>query len=293
LTLRLLPNDQRNKDAQEHKEIRSQFVSDEYDRQPTAQRMVDDNKADQKPESCCEAFYESCCDCCIRLMSPPTKLVPIDSFPLSLNQRNRLESIRTRCNTRFDRDSPSHRQKLFEFAGVALSSSGGLTESELFDSPKWKTIGFQGKDPSTDFRGAGILGLEQLAYFINKEPAVFQRFLQSQQTEVEYLLPFAIVGLNVTFMLTNFLCITQPTNYQLTPELAQSYRSFIGLLNENENLFDELYAYVLLNLEARWRRYRYRYLDFPVVLKDLRILTSSAFFKQPTSLQQLQQFLTF
>ena len=27
---------------------------------------------------------------------------------------------------------------------------------------QWVDIGFQGKDPSTDFRGAGMLGLEQL-----------------------------------------------------------------------------------------------------------------------------------
>ena len=27
---------------------------------------------------------------------------------------------------------------------------------------QWIEIGFQGKDPSTDFRGAGMLGLEQL-----------------------------------------------------------------------------------------------------------------------------------
>jgi len=27
---------------------------------------------------------------------------------------------------------------------------------------EWIEIGFQGKDPATDFRGAGVLGLEQL-----------------------------------------------------------------------------------------------------------------------------------
>lgn len=30
------------------------------------------------------------------------------------------------------------------------------------ESTEWVDIGFQGKDPATDFRGAGILGLEQL-----------------------------------------------------------------------------------------------------------------------------------
>jgi len=30
------------------------------------------------------------------------------------------------------------------------------------ESTEWVDVGFQGKDPSTDFRGAGVLGLEQL-----------------------------------------------------------------------------------------------------------------------------------
>ena len=29
-------------------------------------------------------------------------------------------------------------------------------------SKKWIDIGFQGKDPATDFRGSGLLGLKQL-----------------------------------------------------------------------------------------------------------------------------------
>jgi len=32
-------------------------------------------------------------------------------------------------------------------------------------SEKWIDIGFQGVDPVTDFRGSGILGLENLYYF--------------------------------------------------------------------------------------------------------------------------------
>ena len=60
---------------------------------------------------------------------------------------------------------------------------GGLTQSVLCceqlwnalrpDDPleeritkKWIDIGFQGADPATDFRGAGLLGLKQLHRFV-------------------------------------------------------------------------------------------------------------------------------
>lgn len=40
-------------------------------------------------------------------------------------------------------------------------------------SKQWSQIGFQGEDPSTDFRGMGLLGLENLLYFATyyQEPA--------------------------------------------------------------------------------------------------------------------------
>ena len=34
---------------------------------------------------------------------------------------------------------------------------------------EWVDIGFQGKDPATDFRGAGTLGLEQLLVITDED----------------------------------------------------------------------------------------------------------------------------
>ena len=38
------------------------------------------------------------------------------------------------------------------------------TELESRHTKQWQEIGFQGKDPATDFRGMGILGLYCLQY---------------------------------------------------------------------------------------------------------------------------------
>lgn len=40
---------------------------------------------------------------------------------------------------------------------------------------KWKEIGFQSKNPRTDFRGAGHLGLLCFMYLIEYYPAEFDR----------------------------------------------------------------------------------------------------------------------
>mmetsp|Transcript_32476 Transcript_32476/g.23998 ORF Transcript_32476/g.23998 Transcript_32476/m.23998 type:complete len:153 (+) Transcript_32476:109-567(+) len=38
----------------------------------------------------------------------------------------------------------------------------------------WKQIGFQSKNPRTDFRGGGVLSLNCLRYFVKKYPDIFK-----------------------------------------------------------------------------------------------------------------------
>ena len=79
------------------------------------------------------------------------------------------------------------------FPGVEMSER--VTE-------QWLRIGFQGADPATDFRGMGVLGLQNLVYFGEHYPEVFQR-LVSKQRKRDY--PLACAGINVTAMLVDLL----------------------------------------------------------------------------------------
>jgi hypothetical protein len=73
-------------------------------------------------------------------------------------------------------------------------------------SEQWKEMGWQGKDPSTDFRGGGFISLENLVYFSKNFPKSFQELLRKQNGDRaiwEY--PFAVAGVNITFMLIQML----------------------------------------------------------------------------------------
>ena len=60
---------------------------------------------------------------------------------------------------------------------------------------EWGEIGFQGQDPATDFRGMGMLGLEQLLYFTTKHNKTALKVLKLSQGDGSDLsgFPFAIV----------------------------------------------------------------------------------------------------
>lgn len=68
----------------------------------------------------------------------------------------------------------------------------------------WTEIGFQGDDPATDFRGMGLLGLDQLIYFAETYPDHALHVL-SQSHHPQYGFSFAIVGINMTEMCVNLL----------------------------------------------------------------------------------------
>lgn len=51
-------------------------------------------------------------------------------------------------------------------------------------STQWQQIGFQGKDPSTDFRAMGLLALDNLYYFAEKYNENAQRILKASHKQV-------------------------------------------------------------------------------------------------------------
>lgn len=62
-------------------------------------------------------------------------------------------------------------------------------------SDRWKDAGFQGADPTKDFRGGGIFALMNLLYLAQDHPGTFHRLLHKSdghRSEWEY--PFSAAG---------------------------------------------------------------------------------------------------
>lgn len=63
----------------------------------------------------------------------------------------------------------------------------------------WEEIGFQGTDPTTDFRGVGVLGLLQLTFFIvNPETCKLCKVIYDLSNDSVQHFPFAIMSMNIT-----------------------------------------------------------------------------------------------
>lgn len=132
-------------------------------------------------------------------------------------------------------------------------------------SDQWKEMGWQGKDPSTDFRGGGFISLENLLYFSKKYPKSFHELLRKQNGDRalwEY--PFAVAGVNITFMLIQMLDLQAAKPTSLVGAV------FLNLLLENDRAFDILYCITFKLMDQKWLEMHASYMDFNVVIKSTR-----------------------
>ncbi|KAG6385114.1 hypothetical protein SASPL_153941 [Salvia splendens] len=114
-------------------------------------------------------------------------------YTLTPMQEERLQSLKERLGVPYDETRNDHQealQALWDAAFPDVKLKGMISE-------QWKDMGWQGANPSTDFRGCGFLSLENLLYFARNYPQAGER------SEWEY--PFAVAGINVSFMLIQML----------------------------------------------------------------------------------------
>ncbi|KAF3679413.1 hypothetical protein FXO37_03866 [Capsicum annuum] len=96
------------------------------------------------------------------------------SFDLTPSQEECLLRLQNRIDVAYDSSIPEHRFLFVFDLKEALKAlwKVAFPEEKLYGliSEQWKEMGWQGKDPSTDFRGGGFISLENLLYFARNFP---------------------------------------------------------------------------------------------------------------------------
>ncbi|XP_059428843.1 uncharacterized protein LOC132162595 isoform X1 [Corylus avellana] len=180
---------------------------------------------------------------------------------LSPLQEERLKNLRQRLEVPFDGSRVEHQDALKLLWRLAYPDR----ELPSLKSDLWKEMGWQGPDPSTDFRGGGFISLENLIFFAQKYPESFQRLLHKQDgTRAEWEYPFAVAGINISFMLAQML------DLQSGKPTSLAAIRFLELLNEDEMAFDNLFCVSFQMMDAQWLAKRASYMEFNDVLKSTR-----------------------
>lgn len=195
------------------------------------------------------------------LTLPSNSLEKLLVRSLSPLQEERLRKLQCRLQVPFDGSLVEHQDALKQLWRLAYPDR----EIPPLKSELWKEMGWQGTDPSTDFRGGGFISLENLIYFAEKYPEPFQRLLHKQDGKrAEWEYPFAVAGINISFMLAQMLDLQSGK-----PRSVAGVR-FLELLAEDEMAFDNLYCVAFRLMDAQWLARRASYMEFNDVLKSTR-----------------------
>lgn len=156
---------------------------------------------------------------------------------LIFGYRQLLAEVEQLRKVQYDADNFTHESKLYE-----------LWERLMPDEPligrvtkQWQDIGFQGDDPKTDFRGMGMLGLENLLYFAKEYQTAASHALSHSRHPV-YGYTFAIVGINLTSMA-----------WQLLKDgTAKTYVYNMSKQMPTMQTFHQFYSYLVHEFDKYW-----------------------------------------
>ncbi|KAJ3706965.1 hypothetical protein LUZ61_010670 [Rhynchospora tenuis] len=227
------------------------------------------------------------------------------SFDMTPSQEECLQRLQNRIDVSYDCTNKDHQDAL---KSLWYASFPG-TELLGLISEQWKEMGWQGKDPSTDFRslslslshthththththnthalycyfnpyktlkfafllcwhcrGGGFISLENLLFFAKNFPRSFQELLKKQNgNRALWEYPFAVAGVNITFMLIQMLDLQAAKPRTLLGAI------FLKLLSENERAFDILYCIAFKLMDQQWLSMHASYMDFNTVMKATR-----------------------
>ncbi|KAL4587295.1 hypothetical protein LXL04_000163 [Taraxacum kok-saghyz] len=177
-------------------------------------------------------------------------------------QETRLRTLQKRLEVPFDGSCLEHQDALRILWRLAYPNR----ELPGLKSEAWKDMGWQGSDPSTDFRGGGFISLENLIFFAKRYPEAFENLLNKNEGDrAEWEYPFAVAGINISFMLVQMLEI------QSGKPTSLSGIRFLEFLSNDELAFDELYCVAFKLMDAHWLAKRASYMEFNEVMKSTRM----------------------
>ncbi|KAK9916118.1 hypothetical protein WJX75_008858 [Coccomyxa subellipsoidea] len=218
----------------------------------------------------------------------PEQLRPVQ---LSSMQTARLNDLRTRIQVLFDADNPEHidgLKRLWEHAFPGVPWQG-------VQADKWVDMGWQRNNPSSDFRGAGLIALHNHLYMAQEQPRLFRRLLDKVEgTRSDWEYPFAVAGVNLTYMLEEVFDLRDKRVGSLIDDRlpgSPAGRGFLCLLAGSSTVFETVYCMAFEVLDREWLDMKASYMEFPAVMTRVQSHLVRVLSAQPGSLAELRRLL--
>lgn len=198
---------------------------------------------------------------------------------LYIFQKHKLHMYKGNRSIAYDKTNPDHEATLMRLWAATYPD----TKLESRVSEQWKLLGFQGTDPATDFRGMGLLGLEQLVYFAENHSDIFRKIVNGQIARKEREYPVAVAGINLTQKLYEILKIDD----------ASPDGPIFPVIFSHRHAFEEMYCSAFQVLDHTWDDMNASYMDFPKVIAAVHKQIVEVIDARPLSIDQYHFMLCY
>jgi len=269
---RRVPHQKQSSDNEEHTPLlekerhyysfNSQLIEEEIEVVPQRPTNVNVSTSDQKMD---HFGFDSIFQKLIEILKQFLCAFQWNQTPEIYNYH--LDEFKRKVSEVYNNTDENHEKLLMRLWDLSFPEE----ELESRISKKWQKLGFQGTDPSSDFRGAGIFGLFNLVYFAENYPEKFHSMLKKTNELEGY--PFAISGLNITNMLFNLLGFGFKSNQKDHSASRKLICQVIFKDDENSDHihrvnFGELFCLCFMILDHEWYTSKAQYMDFPRVIQQ-------------------------
>ena len=207
------------------------------------------------------SFFSSVLDDTRRWISSITR-AQLPSIPV----KQKIVELRQLMKTPYVHSS--HEEMLINLhTMIRLHTRQEFMENEFCRSGLcWKAIGFQHEDPESDFRGGGLLSLQNLNFFLayhGEEASALIRRRFERSNGANY--PWAAAGINITRMIASCFELVSSNGY--TTVTVYTAKVYWDLLLLDPNAYDRLYVVAFRILDAEFTASSGSYMTFPTILQ--------------------------
>lgn len=186
---------------------------------------------------------------------------------LSQSQLKLFYLMKSFANILYEDSNSSHQKNLKDLYQIAFEQD---LNSQDLSSDQWMSLGFQNKSAQTDFRGAGLIGLNNLIIFAKKQKKIMQEMCFQSN---EFL--WAMTSLNITYFLKIFFHLADFLNYKKDKKAIcsrKSLKNFTLLLESGvransgkellvleeclKDIFYEIHEILLIYCFKQWLNFR-------------------------------------
>ena len=203
-----------------------------------------------------KAFEEKLCCCCI-------------NYDLTVSEYKSFNSLKKKVIPSYNAQNEEHEKtlkELFNKTKELLNNDNNISSTEITEITTkessnedenekiWRKIGFQTKEPRTDFRAGGIYSLDLMMYFIKNYEKDYINILN------EDYFTFALTCIRVSYLIRTYLYLLTNEEIRINSKFQRGIlanrkqlKYFCYFLIDNDNLLNDICCTSLINIYQKFK----------------------------------------